>query len=135
MDSLELNGLLLSGGPLRIETKISCLRIEACTLDPRLGTSLLAADLDLNDRANYVLCRCVVGGLRIGDGIARLTIVNSIIDQSGSLAIMGLVGVGSPPGPIPTSPPPSSPPQIVPSRRRAFNWNAPPCWAGFNARC
>ena len=98
---------------MRIETKISRLRIEACTLDPRLGTSLLAADLDLNDRANYVLCRCIAGGLRIGDGIARLTIVNSIVDQSGSFAIAGLVGAGSPPGPIPTSPPPSSPPRVA----------------------
>jgi hypothetical protein len=114
MDALELNGLLLSGGPLRIENKISRLHIEACTLDPRFGTSLLALDLNLSDGAHYILCRCVAGGLRIGDGVTQLTVVDSIIDQSGSFAITGLVDVGSPPGPLPTSPPPSSPPQIAP---------------------
>jgi hypothetical protein len=100
MDALEFNGLLLSGGPLLIETTVSDLRLEACTLDPRLGISLLAADFDLNDRANYVLCRCVCGGLRTGEGVAQLTIVDSVIDQGGSFAIAGLSPVGSPPTPL-----------------------------------
>jgi hypothetical protein len=115
MDSFELNGLLLSGGPLLVESKVSALRLEACTLDPRLGSSLLAADLDLNDRAAYLLCRCVAGGLQTGDGVAQLTIADSIIDQSGSIALAGLLGVGSPPifsSPPLLASPPSSPPQI-----------------------
>jgi hypothetical protein len=113
MDSLELNGLLLSGGPLLIETKVSDLRLEACTLDPRPGISLLAAGLDLNDRAKYLLCRCVAGGLRTGDGVAQLTIADSIIDQSGSYAIAGIGSPSSPPGPPILASPPSSPPQIA----------------------
>jgi hypothetical protein len=114
MDSLELNGLLLSGGPLLIENKVSDLRLEACTLDPRQGISLSAADLDLNDRAAYLLCRCVAGGLQTGDGVARVTIADSIIDQSGGFAIAGLpVVAGSP------ASPPSSPPPIAPSAARS----------------
>jgi hypothetical protein len=116
MDSLELNGLVLSGGPLLIETKVSDLRLEACTLDPRLGISLLAADLDLNDRAAYLVCRCVAGGLRTGDGVAQLTIADSIIDQSGGFAIAGLLGVTSPPilsSPLHPANPPSSPPPLA----------------------
>jgi len=117
MDSLELNGLLISGGPLLLQNKISNLRLEACTLDPRFGTSLLAADFNLNDRASYLLCRCLAGGLRVGAGIANLTVADSVIDQSGSFAISGLLGVGSPPvfvpPPVLTSPP-SSPPQTAP---------------------
>lgn len=116
MDSLELSGLLLSGGPLLIESKISDLRLEACTLDPRLATSLLAADLDFNNRAKYLLCRCLAGGLRMGNGVAQLTIADSVIDQSGSFAIAGLLGVGSPPifpSPPILASPPSSPPQIA----------------------
>jgi len=122
MDFLELNGLLLSGGPLVIENKVSDLRLEACTLDPRLGASLLAADLDLNDRAAYLLCRCVAGGLRTGDGVAQLTIADSIIDQRGGFAIAGLLSVTSPPmfssRPRSASPP-SSPPPIVPPAARS----------------
>jgi hypothetical protein len=116
MASLELNGLLVSGGPLLIQNKISSLRLEACTLDPRLGTSLLAVDLDLNDQASYLLCRCLAGGLRVGAGVAHLTIADSVIDQSGSFAIAGLLEVGSPPslpGPPIVASPPSSPPQIA----------------------
>jgi hypothetical protein len=122
MEFLELNGLLLSGGPLLIESNVSDLRLEACTLDPRLGISLLAVDRDLNDRAAYLLCRCVAGGLRTGDGVAHLTIADSIIDQSGGFAIAGLLGATSPP--ISSSPPrlaspPPSPPSMAPPAARS----------------
>ena len=122
MDLLELNGLLLSGGPLLIGAKVTDLRLEACTLDPRLGTSLLAADFDLNDRAQYLVCRCVAGGLQTGNGVAQLTIADSVIDRSGSFAIAGLSGIGSPPlfsSPPRLTNPPSGPPQTLPSAARS----------------
>jgi hypothetical protein len=102
MDAFELNGLLLSGGPLRISSKIAGLRLAACTFDPRNGITLTAFDGDINDRSSYLLCRCVVGSLLVGQGVAQLTVADCIV---GSIA--GLAKVGSPPI-LPS--PPSSPP-------------------------
>jgi hypothetical protein len=110
MDSLELNGLLLSGGPLVFEREISDLVLEACTLDPRLGPSLMAADPNLTGKARFLLCRCVSGGLRLGNGVAQTTIADSIIDQTGSVAIGGMPAATSPPAP---ASPPSSPLQTA----------------------
>ena len=109
MDSLELNGLLLSGGPLLIEQQIADLRLEACTLDPRNGASLLAADPDLTGQARYLLCRCVAGAIRVGSGVGQLTIADLVIGQSGSIAIAGWPDVGSPP----SSPPQQGAPQAA----------------------
>jgi hypothetical protein len=103
IDSFELNGLLIAGGPLIIERPIARLRLQACTLDPRTGNSLLAFDANSNTRADYLLCRCIAGGLRLGAGVARLTVVDSLIDQQQGLAITGVTG-------SPTGSPPSSPP-------------------------
>jgi hypothetical protein len=97
MDSFELNGLLISGGPVVIERAISRLRLLASTLDPRVGTALLASRSDLNDHADYLLCRCVAGGVRLGAGVGRLTIADSIVDQHGGTAIAGSSGPSSPP--------------------------------------
>jgi hypothetical protein len=103
MESLELNGLLLSGGPLVFQHEIAGLLLEACTLDPRFGPSLRCADAALTGKARYLLCRCVSGGLRLGSGVAQVTIADSVIDSTGSVAIAGLPDVSSPPAP--TSPP------------------------------
>jgi hypothetical protein len=111
MQSLELNGLLLSGGPLVIEREITNLRLEASTLDPRFGPSLLTNDGNLTGQARYLLCRCVAGGLRLGSGVAQLIIADSVIDQAGSFAIAGL------PGAVHTSPPSSPPAAALPSAR------------------
>jgi hypothetical protein len=97
MDAFELNGLLLSGGPLRISTKVASLRLAASTFDPRTGISLAAFDGDLNDRSSYLLCRCVSGALLVGPGVAQLTVADSIVSQSGGISIAGLAKVGSPP--------------------------------------
>jgi len=100
MTLLELNGLLISGGPLLIESKVDDLHLIACTLDPHtaLTGSLIASDMQVNDRANYLLCRCITGGLRLGSGVSQLTIADSIVDQLGGFAISGLFTLGSPPG-------------------------------------
>jgi hypothetical protein len=97
MDSLELNGVLISGGPIIIERRISQLRLLACTLDPRFGISLLALRSDRNEHADYLLCRCVSGGIRAGPGVERLTIADSLVDQQNGTAIAGPIGPGSPP--------------------------------------
>jgi hypothetical protein len=97
MDAMEFNGLLVSGGPLIIGSKVAHLLLAACTFDPRNGNSLVSDDNDLTGHSSYVLCRCVAGGVRVGAGVARLTVADSIIDQQRGLAVAGLAGPGSPP--------------------------------------
>jgi hypothetical protein len=97
MSAFELNGVLISGGPLVIERAVAQLRLLSCTLDPRVGAALLAARSDQNDHADYLLCRCVAGAIRLGAGVGRITIADSIIDQSGGTAIAGLAAATSPP--------------------------------------
>jgi hypothetical protein len=126
LDRLELNGLLISGGPIRIEREIKSLNILACTLDPRTaGTtgSLVATDADVNHQATYLLCRSISGGIRTAAGIDLLIVADSIVDQQGGLAIGGVPGpdllsppLGSPPFGSPPffSPPLFSPPFLSP---------------------
>jgi hypothetical protein len=90
---LELNGLLISGGPLVIDGLIQQLLLTACTLDPLNPgehDSLIANDANLNHDAAYLLCRCITGGLRVGAGVRQLTVADSIVDQRGGLAIGGM---------------------------------------------
>ncbi len=92
LDSLELNGLLISGGPLQIASNVKQLLLVACTLDPLSAGatgSLVATDDDLKNRATYLLCRCITGGLYTGVGIHQLIAADSIVDQRGGLAIGG----------------------------------------------
>lgn len=99
MSRLELNGLLIGGGPLLIETGVAQLRLTACTLVPHtvMIGSLIAIDMNLNERADYRLQRCVTGGLRIGAGVSQLTIADSIVDEQGGFAIAGIAAPASPP--------------------------------------
>ncbi|HKU76835.1 MAG TPA: hypothetical protein VJR02_23190 [Pyrinomonadaceae bacterium] len=100
LDSLEINGLLISGGPVEIESNVKQFNLLGCTLDPRsttAGWSLRASDSDLNHQAVYLVCRSITGGLRIGAGIDRLNVADSIVDQQGSVAIGELPFVVSPP--------------------------------------
>lgn len=103
LDSLEINGLLISGGPVEIESNVRQFNLLGCTLDPRstaAGWSLRASDSDLNHQAVYLVCRSITGGLRIGAGIDRLIVADSIVDQQGSVAIGELPFVVSPPPPV-----------------------------------
>jgi hypothetical protein len=100
LESLEINGLLISGGPVEIESNVKQFNLLGCTLDPRSATSgwsLRASDSDLNHQAVYLVCRSITGGLRIGAGLDRLIVADSIIDQQGSVAIGELPFVVSPP--------------------------------------
>jgi hypothetical protein len=120
LDRLELNGLLISGGPLVLDGLIQQLLLTACTLDPHSAGehgSLIAHDADLNHNATYLLCRCITGGLHVGAGVRQLTVADSIIDQRGGLAISGLpLPVLSPPSEFspPFSPPDTFSPPLSP---------------------
>ncbi|MDF3017829.1 MAG: hypothetical protein K0R44_3054, partial [Thermomicrobiales bacterium] len=90
MSALNLNGLLISGGPVQITRRVDDLELLACTLDPRGDSaSLIASDDDAASLADYLLCRCITGGVRTAPGVARLTIADSIVNQPGGLAIAG----------------------------------------------
>ena len=99
MSLLDLNGLLISGGPLIINDAIDQFQLTACTLDPAEATtaSIVTSDADLNSNAGYVLSRCITGGLWLGQGVGQLTVADSIVDQQGGSAIGGAAGSGSPP--------------------------------------
>jgi hypothetical protein len=99
MSLLELDGLLLSGGPLRIDSRVARLCLIGCTLDPRSAVdgSLIASDPDPAGRAAYLLCRCITGGVRLAAGVGQLTVADSIVDQPRGLAIGGLLRADGPP--------------------------------------
>jgi hypothetical protein len=92
MASLSLCGLLMSGGPITVDKPVDQVTLTACTLDPRFaGTSgsLVATDSSHNDQTDYLLCRCITGGLYTAAGVSRLTLADSIVDARGRLAIGG----------------------------------------------
>jgi hypothetical protein len=106
VDRLELNGLLLSGGPVLVDAPATVVQLVACTFDPLSATaagSLVASDVDPNSRAEYLVCRCISGGLRLGQGVGRLTVADSIVDAQHGLAIGGLVAPGSTAPDLPAS--------------------------------
>ncbi len=98
MSTLELNGLLISGGSILVRKGITQLRFKACTLDPGSPSamSLISVDNDRTNRALYILHRCITGGLALGSGVDRITLADSIVDQRSGLAISNQIG--SPPG-------------------------------------
>ena len=98
MSTLELNGLLISGGSFLVRKGITQLRFKACTLDPNSPTpmSLISVDNDRANRAHYILHRCITGGVALGPGVDRITLADSIVDQRSGLAIANQIG--SPPG-------------------------------------
>ncbi len=99
MTALSLNGLLLSGGPIVIQTPVLALNLKACTIDPEAGlaASLVSNDANLNSGAAYVLTGCITGGLRSAAGVTHLTIADSIIDSKTGNAISGVALPASPP--------------------------------------
>jgi hypothetical protein len=129
MSELELNGLLVSGGPLRIERTVGALRLIACSLDPRsaLDGSVVASEFAPENQADYLLCRCISGGVRLGAGVSRLTIADSIVDQRGGLAIAGLAAPGS--SAVVSSPPraPSGPFASLVHLERVTVWGQVRC--------
>ena len=99
MQSLSLNGLWLSGGPLAIQSTLAELEITSCSLDPAAGASstLQATDATLAGNANIVVSQSIVGGMQLGEGVGTVTVTNSILDQRGGNAISGIAVPSSPP--------------------------------------
>lgn len=100
MDSLNLRGLLISGGPLVVQSRVGSLAITESSLDPTAAPagSLLGQDTNPAANAAWVLSRCITGGIMAAAGIAQVTIADSIVDRRGALAIAGLSHPSSPPG-------------------------------------
>lgn len=96
MDSLSLNGLLISGGPVQVQGHLKQLNITESTLDPSsaLDASLIASDNDPARDGLYLLVRSIAGGLSLGPGVAQLTASDSIIDQRNRAAIAGPGALG-----------------------------------------
>ena len=94
MARLELSGLLMSGGTLRIDGALDDLNLTGCTLDPlTAGTtgSLVSNDADGQRSASYLLCRCITGDIRLATGVGRITIADSVLDAPGKQAITSIV--------------------------------------------
>jgi len=89
---LELSGLLVSGGPLQVQSHLPELVVTACTFDvPLAGTVSIEADDDnFTDRARYLFCRSLLGAIHVGQGVDQVLVADSVVDSSGGLAIGGL---------------------------------------------
>jgi hypothetical protein len=82
---LELSGLLV-GGPVEIDGYLPEIVLTACTLATSDAVdSLVLMDQDPSHDSHCLLCRCSTGPLRVGQGIARLTIADSIVDRGGGI--------------------------------------------------
>jgi len=100
MDSLDLNGLLISGGPLQIDAAVKQFHATAITIDPRASAvgAVIVNDADRDSQAEFLFCRCVTGALRLGVGVSRITLADSIVDGNGAPAIGGSPAADSPAG-------------------------------------
>jgi hypothetical protein len=100
MDSLALSGILMSGGPIVLQSRVASVAITACTLDPTSapGGWLLGQDANPASDAVWLLSRSITGALLAAAGIAQITVTDSIVDRRNSLAIAGLTAPTSPPG-------------------------------------
>jgi Phage tail protein (Tail_P2_I) len=86
---LELSGLLISGGSLNIPNNLSELLVTACTFEVASpdNVSLQADDPDSNHRARYLICRSLLGSIRVGQGVDQVLVADSVVDNAGGLAI------------------------------------------------
>lgn len=86
---VTLNGLLISGGPLRIRGNIARVTLNHCTLVPGLslsedGTPHYAGEASIiveAENVSLVIDSCIVGPLQVAQG-ANVRIVNSIVDAN-----------------------------------------------------
>jgi hypothetical protein len=101
--SLELGGLLVSGGPVRVDAVVGRIVLTACTLDPNSSVDgmFVATPVDPGRPVQLVLSRCIMGGLRLAPGVTAAVAADTILDQQEGLAISGLTPPGATPGPSP----------------------------------
>jgi hypothetical protein len=96
MASLTLAGLLISGGPMLIQSSVQQLSVAACSFDPltAVNGSVFASGSPAGTRqttggSSCLFTSCITGGLQLGPGIGQLTVADSIIDQRNGYAIAG----------------------------------------------
>jgi hypothetical protein len=78
---VTLNGLLITGGALRVTGPLRRLRLRHCTLVPGPAASLIVEATGVAVEIDH----CILGGLRVADG-ATVTISDSIIDAAAASA-------------------------------------------------
>ena len=110
---VTLNGLLITGGTLRVTGPLRRLRLRHCTLVPGLGAgwrrqtrSPTAPSLIVESAGVQVeIDHCILGGLRVADG-ATVTISDSIVDATAAPEEDAIAYAGLPdPGPDKLPPP------------------------------
>jgi hypothetical protein len=74
---VTLNGLLISGGAIRVTGALQMLRLRHCTLVPSANPSLV---VDLPD-VTIEIDHCIVGGARVHER-SKLSITDSIVDAT-----------------------------------------------------
>jgi hypothetical protein len=81
---VTLNGLLITGGALRIAAgnQLQRLRLRHCTLVPGTQPSLIVEIADVTVEIDH----CIVGGLRIAEG-SHVLITDSIVDATSETAV------------------------------------------------
>ena len=97
---VTLNGLLITGGSLRVTGPLRRLRLRHCTLVPGPTASLIVEATGVAVEIDH----CILGGLRVADG-ATVVVRDSIIDATAedAIAYAGLPVAGAG---LPTVPPP-----------------------------
>ena len=93
---VTLNGLLITGGALRVTGSLRRLRLRHCTLVPGPSASLIVEATGVAVEIDH----CILGGLRVADG-ATVVVRDSIIDATAedAIAYAGLPDPG--PGSLP----------------------------------
>jgi hypothetical protein len=104
MTKLTLAGLLVSGGPILIQSPVQQLSFAACTFDPLAGGqgSVIASGIPAQPGraatgSSCLLTSSITGGLQLGPGVTQLTAADCIIDQRNGYAIAGVSPLLSPP--------------------------------------
>ena len=95
---VTLNGLLITGGSLRVTGPLRRLRLRHCTLVPGPAPSLIVEATGVAVEIDH----CILGGLRVADG-ATVVVRDSIIDATAEAAV-AYAGLPDP-GPAKLPPP------------------------------
>ena len=95
---VTLDGLLITGGSLRVTGSLRRLRLRHCTLVPGPAPSLIIVATGVSVEIDH----CILGGLRVADG-ATVVVRNSIIDATAEAAV-AYAGLPDP-GPAALPPP------------------------------
>ena len=90
---VTLNGLLISGGALRVDGALRELRLRHCTLVPS-GDPSLSVDLP---NVTIELDHCIVGSLRVHER-SNVSITDSIVDATEETAVALAAANGTDPG-------------------------------------